>query len=223
MRSGTVAANERCILVPEGAQPNGNVVSGRYPSMRLQLWTRGRPAHALHAQGLVQRHVAGRKGVGPAQGAQGDVLGRPVADAGQLAQGGQGGFHIGAGRQIELAAIDGTRQRHDGGLALAHDAQLAECIAIGRSQYGGRGKQPVEPRPGCVNGRAKLPHQALGLLLEFQFLVVAQAVCGGLPEQRARNRAGWFIFWAHRAILGGAKALCAPTLPYIYRKCMNTT
>ena len=38
-----------------------------------------------------------------------------------------------------------------------------------------------------------------------------------------RNRAGWFIFWAHRAILGGAKALCAPTLPYIYRKCMNTT
>lgn len=41
------AANERCVLVPEGAQPNGNIVSGRYPSMRLQVWTRGRPAHAL--------------------------------------------------------------------------------------------------------------------------------------------------------------------------------
>lgn len=42
-----MAAREKYVLVPEGAQPNGNLVSGRFPSTRFQLWTHGKPAHAL--------------------------------------------------------------------------------------------------------------------------------------------------------------------------------
>ncbi|RYF40133.1 MAG: hypothetical protein EOO25_13305, partial [Comamonadaceae bacterium] len=38
---------------------------------------------ALHAHGLVQRHVGRRKGIWPAQRAHGDVLRGPVADARQ--------------------------------------------------------------------------------------------------------------------------------------------
>ena len=43
----SIARDQKYVLVPEGAQPNGNLVSGRYPTMRLQLWTRGVPSHAL--------------------------------------------------------------------------------------------------------------------------------------------------------------------------------
>lgn len=42
-----VARGQRYVLVPEGAQSGGRLVSGRFPSCRLRLWTRGRPSHAL--------------------------------------------------------------------------------------------------------------------------------------------------------------------------------
>jgi glutamate carboxypeptidase len=41
------ARRQKYVLVPEGAQPNGNLVSGRFPAVRLRLWTHGRPVHAL--------------------------------------------------------------------------------------------------------------------------------------------------------------------------------
>ncbi|MET0429088.1 MAG: M20/M25/M40 family metallo-hydrolase [Microvirga sp.] len=41
------ALDARYVLVPEGAAPNGNLVSGRYPTTRFQLWTFGKPSHAL--------------------------------------------------------------------------------------------------------------------------------------------------------------------------------
>ena len=58
----------------------------------------------LHAQGLVQRHIPGRKRIGPAQHAHGDVLGRPVANTGQSAQRGRGAGHVGARVQGQRAA-----------------------------------------------------------------------------------------------------------------------
>ncbi|MFC0407723.1 M20/M25/M40 family metallo-hydrolase [Roseomonas elaeocarpi] len=42
-----IAKQQRYVLVPEGAQHGGRIVSGRFPSCRLRLWTRGRPSHAL--------------------------------------------------------------------------------------------------------------------------------------------------------------------------------
>ncbi len=42
-----VARGQTYVLVPEGAQPNGNLAVGRYPSCRLRVWTHGRPSHAL--------------------------------------------------------------------------------------------------------------------------------------------------------------------------------
>ena len=56
---------------------------------------------ARHAERLLQGHVAGGKGVGPAQRAHGDVLRRPVADAGQGLQRGQRGRHVRTGMQGE--------------------------------------------------------------------------------------------------------------------------
>ncbi|MBV9539017.1 MAG: M20/M25/M40 family metallo-hydrolase [Acidisphaera sp.] len=41
------ARRAKVVLVPEGAQPNGNLVSGRFPALRLRLWTHGRSSHAL--------------------------------------------------------------------------------------------------------------------------------------------------------------------------------
>ncbi len=41
------AIDARYVLVPEGAEPNGNLVSGRFPTTRFQLWTFGKPSHAL--------------------------------------------------------------------------------------------------------------------------------------------------------------------------------
>jgi glutamate carboxypeptidase len=41
------AAGSKYVLVPEGAQPNGNLVSGRFPTTRFRLRTSGKPAHAL--------------------------------------------------------------------------------------------------------------------------------------------------------------------------------
>ncbi len=46
-----MARGQKIVLVPEGAQPNGNLVSGRFPSCRLRLWTRGKPSHALLQRG----------------------------------------------------------------------------------------------------------------------------------------------------------------------------
>lgn len=43
----TMARAQKYVLVPEGAQPNGNIVSGRFPTRRLKVWTYGRPSHAL--------------------------------------------------------------------------------------------------------------------------------------------------------------------------------
>ena len=33
--------------MPEGAEPNGNLVSGRFPTARFQVWTHGKASHAL--------------------------------------------------------------------------------------------------------------------------------------------------------------------------------
>jgi glutamate carboxypeptidase len=41
------AREARFVLVPEGSEPNGNLVSGRFPTTRFQVWTFGRPSHAL--------------------------------------------------------------------------------------------------------------------------------------------------------------------------------
>jgi glutamate carboxypeptidase len=41
------ALEAKYILVPEGSEPNGNLVSGRFPTTRFQLWTYGKPSHAL--------------------------------------------------------------------------------------------------------------------------------------------------------------------------------
>lgn len=41
------AANEKYILVPEGAEPNGRLVTGRYPTRRFQFWLRGKETHAF--------------------------------------------------------------------------------------------------------------------------------------------------------------------------------
>lgn len=43
----TMARAQKYVLVPEGAQPNGNIVSGRFPTRRLRLSTYGKPSHAL--------------------------------------------------------------------------------------------------------------------------------------------------------------------------------
>jgi glutamate carboxypeptidase len=43
----TIARQQRYVLVPEGAQSATRLVSGRFPSCRLRLWTRGQPSHAL--------------------------------------------------------------------------------------------------------------------------------------------------------------------------------
>lgn len=41
------ASAQRYVLVPEGAEPNGNLVSGRFPTTRFQVWTHGKASHAL--------------------------------------------------------------------------------------------------------------------------------------------------------------------------------
>jgi glutamate carboxypeptidase len=41
------ASAEKYVLVPEGSEPNGNLVSGRFPTTRFQIWTHGKPSHAL--------------------------------------------------------------------------------------------------------------------------------------------------------------------------------
>ncbi|EIM30298.1 M20/M25/M40 family metallo-hydrolase [Microvirga lotononidis] len=41
------AREAKYVLVPEGSEPNGNLVSGRFPTTRFQLWTYGKPSHAL--------------------------------------------------------------------------------------------------------------------------------------------------------------------------------
>lgn len=47
----TMARAQKYVLVPEGAQPNGNIVSGRFPTRRLRVWTYGKPSHALLQKG----------------------------------------------------------------------------------------------------------------------------------------------------------------------------
>nr|WP_172295462.1 M20/M25/M40 family metallo-hydrolase [Pseudoruegeria sp. HB172150] len=41
------ARAEKYVLVPEGAQPNGHLVTGRLPSARFRIFLHGRPSHAL--------------------------------------------------------------------------------------------------------------------------------------------------------------------------------
>lgn len=41
------AAREKYVLVPEGAEPNGRLVTGRYPTRRFQLWVHGKETHAF--------------------------------------------------------------------------------------------------------------------------------------------------------------------------------
>jgi hypothetical protein len=64
-------------------------------------------------------------------------------------------------QQLQLAAVHRPRQRHDGRLALAHDAQLPQRFAGRLRQHGGEGKQPCEFRPGRGDGLAKALHQPL--------------------------------------------------------------
>lgn len=43
----TFSRSQKYVLVPEGAQPNGNLVIGRFPARRFRLQTEGKPSHAL--------------------------------------------------------------------------------------------------------------------------------------------------------------------------------
>ena len=109
----------------------------------------------------MQRHVARHEGIGPAQHPHGDVLRSPVANAGQGAQGLGGGRHIGAAVQHQAAFVHRAGQGHDGRLALAHDAQLPQRVALGPRQHSGCGKQPLQLGPRGVDGLAKALHQPL--------------------------------------------------------------
>jgi len=86
----------------------------------------------------VQRHVAGREGVGPAQRAHRDVLRGPVADAGQLAQ--------------RPLITDRAGHRHDGTGALPDQAARGEFGRVAVGQARGRGKDPSGARAGAVIG-----------------------------------------------------------------------
>ena len=92
----------------------------------------GRRLRGAHAQGFLQGNVAGRERIGPAQRPHGNVLRRPVPDAGQGLQGGAGGAHIDTGMQRQLPVQHGTGQGLQGALALAHDAQATQLVGFGR-------------------------------------------------------------------------------------------
>ena len=64
---------------------------------------------------------------------------------------------------MQLQALVGhdAGNADNGGLALPDNAQLAQRIATGSGQHGGRGKQPRQLRPRRVDGRAESVCQAL--------------------------------------------------------------
>ena len=109
----------------------------------------------------MQRHVPRRKCIGPAQRPHGDVLRRPVANAGQFFQRTDGGGHIGTGVQLQAVGRHRLRNAHNRCLTLFDYPQLAQRVAADLRQHGGRGEQPRQFRVGRGNGLAKLVHQAL--------------------------------------------------------------
>ena len=109
----------------------------------------------------MQGHVAGHKGIGPAQRAHGDVVRRPVANAGQFFQRGNGRRHVGPGVQCDALAGHRLGNADDGRLALLDDAQLPQRVAAGLCQHLRRGEQARQLGVGRLNRFAKPGHHAL--------------------------------------------------------------
>ena len=82
----------------------------------------------------MQRHIACHKRIRPAQRAHGDVLGRPVANAGQGFQGVDGALHISTAMQWQTAS-HGFGQADDGCLPLPDDAELTQIVTGGQGQH----------------------------------------------------------------------------------------